>query len=75
MSVWDLVVTLTKVFLMAGLSYFYGSHFTGVLFYALLVALPLIVMRWSAGFNGSGISLLCFALVGMDLFCSEKAEV
>lgn len=75
MSVWDIVVTLTKVFLMACLSYIYGSHFSGVLLYALLVALPLIVMRWSAGFNGSGISFLLFALVGMDSFYSEKAEV
>jgi hypothetical protein len=74
MNVWDWAVTLMKVFLMVGLSYFYGSHLTGIFFYALLVALPLMIMRWSAGFTGSGVSLLCFALVGMDLFCAEKSR-
>lgn len=75
MNAWDLVVTLIKVFLIAGLSFLYGSHIAGVLFYVVLVALPLIMMRWSVGFAGYGVGYLCLALVGMDLLCGEKAEV
>ena len=67
LAVLDIIITLIKILLIAGLSYFSESHLQGVLIYSALVAVPLLLMRWSVGFPGSKIGLLCLSLVGLEL--------
>jgi hypothetical protein len=63
----DWIVTVIKIFLIAGFSYFSGNHLFGLLLYVLLVALPLVLMRWSSEFSGSKVGFVCLSVVGSDL--------
>jgi hypothetical protein len=67
MATWDFLITASKLAIISALWVVNGSLLAALLLYALLVALPLLLMRILSGYSIASLQSLLLAFVGLDL--------
>ena len=67
MAAWDLLITASKFCIITALWLLNGNLLSALLLYALLVALPLLLMRILSGYSIASLQSLLLAFIGLDL--------
>ncbi|MCG6887290.1 MAG: hypothetical protein LJE74_08785 [Proteobacteria bacterium] len=67
MTVWDLLITASKFCIICALWLLNGNLPSALLLYALLVALPLLLMRILSGYSIASLQSLLLTFIGLDL--------
>lgn len=75
MLVWDVVITVVKLLIITALWAVHGSVLSALLLYAVVVAMPLLLMRILSGYSIVSPNAILLSFVGLDLLLTDGPPV